>query len=348
MRKSKLNSIETTSEGFITLDRAIMRHWIANDADMFKRWIDIIMMANYKTKLININYQMVECQRGQFITSLSKLAERWKTSRENTRSYIRMLKNAHMIDTETNSHYTQITICNYDTYQLNQHTENTDNHTLNTRKPHTNHTPTYITNNTIIKKENNKYNIILKALKSFLKSKDKKSDYPGGAEQLITDAKLLLTEKLDTESYNQLVTLVLNATNFTDSTPVNITEQPYPQANTILNYYSTTLHQLEKELMQSDEWHIKICMHVQRSFEIEITPEFVKQKIPDFIKLVNEQDDFPVTLAKKKTHFMNWLNKNLKYSGKNEKAGTNGSQQRGKRVTNLTSIADNPDEYGAI
>ncbi len=83
------------------------------------------MLANHEDKKVNVGMELFECKRGQIITSLSKLSERWRVSRETTRHFLNLLEKDTMITTNSNTRFTQITICNYDNYNNTQHTEQT-------------------------------------------------------------------------------------------------------------------------------------------------------------------------------------------------------------------------------
>jgi hypothetical protein len=88
-------------------------------------WLDLLMLVNHEDKKVNVGMELFECKRGQVITSLSKLSERWRVSRETTRHFLSLLEKDTMITTDSNTRFTQITICNYDSYNNPQHTEQT-------------------------------------------------------------------------------------------------------------------------------------------------------------------------------------------------------------------------------
>lgn len=111
--------------GWIKIHRKVQDHWIWQDANKFQWWIKLLMLANYTDKKTLIGGELIECKRGQFITSLSGLSKHFGAGREATRNFLKMLEKEHMINTETNTRYTQITICKYEDYQDKEHTGNT-------------------------------------------------------------------------------------------------------------------------------------------------------------------------------------------------------------------------------
>jgi len=130
-------------EGWIKLHRSIKKHWVFQDSEYFKYWIYLLLDVNHEDKKIVWNKELIEIKRGQKITSLQKLAKEFNCSREKVRRFLDLLKKDTMIDIDSNTRYTQITICNYDNYQTEQHTNNTrTTHEKNTQK-----TPTDINKN---------------------------------------------------------------------------------------------------------------------------------------------------------------------------------------------------------
>lgn len=109
--------------GWIKLHRKIQDHWVWQDPNRFQWWIKLIMMVNHTDKKLLIGSNLVECKRGQIITSLGALSTHFGCGKEATRNFIKLLEKDHMIHTETNTRYTRITICNYGDYQDVEHTD---------------------------------------------------------------------------------------------------------------------------------------------------------------------------------------------------------------------------------
>ena len=117
------------SNGWINLHRCIQEHWIWQDAHRFKWWVDLLLRASHKDTKVLFDGSLIECKRGQFITSLGKLAEEWMVSRGAVRRFLDALENDTMIARVSTHKMTQITICNYDSYQDRPTTDTTTNNT---------------------------------------------------------------------------------------------------------------------------------------------------------------------------------------------------------------------------
>lgn len=118
------------SKGWICLHRCIQDHWIWQDAHRFKWWVDLLLRASHKDTKVLFDGSLIECKRGQFITSLGKLAEEWMVSRDTVRRFLDALENDLMIARVSTHKMTQITICNYDSYQDIPTTDNTTDRQL--------------------------------------------------------------------------------------------------------------------------------------------------------------------------------------------------------------------------
>ena len=69
-------------KGWIKIHRQMQEHWIWNDPEKLKAWLDILLLANHETKKVEMRDGLVSIRRGQFVTSIDKLAERWKWSEQ--------------------------------------------------------------------------------------------------------------------------------------------------------------------------------------------------------------------------------------------------------------------------
>ena len=128
------------SNGWINLHRCIQEHWIWQDAHRFKWWVDLLLRASHKDTKVFIESRLVECKRGEFITSLGKLAEEWGVSRDVVRHFLTTLESDTMITRKVTTKYTQITICNYDSYQDAPTTDPQQTHNKATTDPQQTHT----------------------------------------------------------------------------------------------------------------------------------------------------------------------------------------------------------------
>lgn len=105
------------SKGFIKLDRNIFDHWIFQDAEKFRAFVDLIQLARWKDEKLLIGNDVVTVPRGSYYTSELKLADRWNWSRKRTREFLKLLENENMIIKKGTTKGTMLTIENYRLYQ---------------------------------------------------------------------------------------------------------------------------------------------------------------------------------------------------------------------------------------
>lgn len=107
-------------KGWILLHRKIRECNIIWDDKPFSRgqaWIDLLLTVNHEDREILFNGNFTIIKRGQTLTSLTKLADRWGWSRKKTTKFLNELKMASMVDFESNNKRTVVTVINYDVYQ---------------------------------------------------------------------------------------------------------------------------------------------------------------------------------------------------------------------------------------
>ena len=114
----------STDKGYIKIYRDIREHWIWQEKpyDRARAWIDLIMMANHEPKTILFDGVPMTIDRGQHMTSLSTLAERWGWTRSKVKRFLDVLKSEHMCNTKRNRRGTLITIVKYGFYQDTRNT----------------------------------------------------------------------------------------------------------------------------------------------------------------------------------------------------------------------------------
>jgi len=169
-------------DGWIKLYRQIESHWIWNNSNYLRAWLWMILRANHKENKVLISNNLHIINRGEFITSISKMSEATNMSIQNVRTFLSLLESDSMINKESTSKLTKIYICNYDTYNSHQQT---DENNLTNRQQTNN---TQLTTDKKEKKDNNekKRNILMRnseitkedIKESFLNSDDLKvADY---------------------------------------------------------------------------------------------------------------------------------------------------------------------------
>lgn len=117
--------MDKSSKGFIKLDRSIFNHWIFQDAEKFKAFVDLIQLARWKEEKLIIGNEIVVVPRGSYYTSELKLAEKWGWSRHKTRDFLKLLESEQMITKKGTPKGTTLTIVNYSFYQDEGTTKNT-------------------------------------------------------------------------------------------------------------------------------------------------------------------------------------------------------------------------------
>jgi DnaD/phage-associated family protein len=106
--------------GWISLHRSIENHWLYEEDRKFSKfeaWIDLLLMVNHKDNKTIMDGKLVTVKRGQRITSLRKLGDRWKWSLTKVDSFLRLLEQDKMIVVKKDTKKTLVTIVNYDVYQ---------------------------------------------------------------------------------------------------------------------------------------------------------------------------------------------------------------------------------------
>lgn len=145
-------------EGWIKLHRKIQDHWIWVNEKYLRCWIWFLMRANHEDNKILFGAELIEIKRGSFITSINNISLATDLTKQNVRTLLKLLENDKMLNKQSNTKLTKITICNYDKYNITQHT---DNNQTNTPITHEQHTPNKraTTDKKVIKKEIYIYNI---------------------------------------------------------------------------------------------------------------------------------------------------------------------------------------------
>lgn len=107
-------------EGWIKIYRQIRNHWIWKDKEPFDKrsaWIDLLLSVNHKSKKIPFENDFIEIERGQTLTSIKQLAERWSWSRHKVSDYLNQLEQDSMIVQVRDTRKTLVSIVNYSKYQ---------------------------------------------------------------------------------------------------------------------------------------------------------------------------------------------------------------------------------------
>ncbi len=105
------------AKGWITLNRKIQDHWIWKNHEYSYAWIDLLLSVNHDEKKILIDGKFLTINRGQKLTSIYKLSQRWGWNRKKTYNFLNVLERDNMIERKSTTKYTIVTIVNYDKFQ---------------------------------------------------------------------------------------------------------------------------------------------------------------------------------------------------------------------------------------
>lgn len=103
--------------GWIKIHRDINKHWIWQNSDYLRWWIDILLEVNHTDAKVVIKNKIYTCKRGQKLYSLDTWATRWNTNKSKVRRFLNLLQNDAMIELKSETQTTRLTVCKYEDYQ---------------------------------------------------------------------------------------------------------------------------------------------------------------------------------------------------------------------------------------
>lgn len=138
--------------GWICLHRKIRDNWIWDDPEKLRAWIDILLMVNHEDRQIPFEGHIITIRKGQKLTSLYKLAERWGWTRSRVNRFLNLLEEAEMATVKRTPNGTLLTVINWAFYQDRRNSNDTtdsttDDTTGDTTDNTTGDTQTTINNN---------------------------------------------------------------------------------------------------------------------------------------------------------------------------------------------------------
>ena len=112
---------------WIKLTRGIQKHWVFDDPNYFKAWVTILLNVNFKDGKQLIEGDLIICKRGQSILSLQSWAKLFGKgwTIQKVRTFFKLLQKDNMVKQEGLRKTTRLSVCNYETYQSEQQTANT-------------------------------------------------------------------------------------------------------------------------------------------------------------------------------------------------------------------------------
>lgn len=127
------NLKENKKQGFVKIYRSFIDWEWYDDISTKVLFLHCLLKANHTVN----KWHGIEIQRGQFITSIRKLALETGLTGQQVRTSLNKLKSTHELTHETTSQYSIISIKNYNLYQESNTPVNTqithEQHTSNTR-----------------------------------------------------------------------------------------------------------------------------------------------------------------------------------------------------------------------
>lgn len=111
--------------GWIKLHRNLNKHWIWDNSDYLKWWLDILLEVNHTDTKVIIKNKIYECKRGEKLYSLDTWATRWKTNKSKVRRFLELLQKDSMIVLKNETQTTRLTVCKYEDYQEKENANET-------------------------------------------------------------------------------------------------------------------------------------------------------------------------------------------------------------------------------
>lgn len=106
-------------QGWISVHRQIQDHWLWADKPFSKgqAWIDMLMLANHEDSKVLLGDKVFDIKEGGFITSETKLGERWGWSRKKVHSFLDLLIEERMVEAKRDNKRTAVFVINYTKYR---------------------------------------------------------------------------------------------------------------------------------------------------------------------------------------------------------------------------------------
>lgn len=113
------------NKGWIKLHRKILDCWFWDEKpyDRARAWVDLLLLANHDDKKISFDGKPITIKRGQYLTSILKLSDRWGWSRNKTKRFLDALECDGMITTDRTNKRTLVNVVNYGIYQDSETTD---------------------------------------------------------------------------------------------------------------------------------------------------------------------------------------------------------------------------------
>lgn len=145
---------------WIKVHRRLLESDVFDNPVTLKIWIWLLLKAQYKDKVITLQigkaYEDVFVKRGSALFGRIKSAKELKVTPSMAYRQLKKLESLGKISVKSSSHYSVVTICKYELYQLDK--EKFEQHVNNTRTTDEQHVIQHVNTNKKDNKENNDKN----------------------------------------------------------------------------------------------------------------------------------------------------------------------------------------------
>ena len=108
------------NKGYIYLHRQLLDSSIWNTSEKFNlrsAWIDLLLIVNHADNKMLVDGTERIIRRGQKLTSIKKLAQRWRVAEKTASRWLNTMQSCGMITKDSTKRYTLITVLKYAEYQ---------------------------------------------------------------------------------------------------------------------------------------------------------------------------------------------------------------------------------------
>lgn len=178
------------NEGWVKLHRKSFDNFLyKTNSPHTKReaWEDILLFVNYNDTYWSSGNEKLECKRGQSLMSLDSWGRIFNWNKSRVKRFFSLLEKEKMIVTENVKKTTRLTVCNYDTYQGDRNTDETQ--MKRKRIPIKEVTVNTVTNNSW----REDFDMYLKECKSAFKAHDLDENFISSQERINPGVDISLT-----------------------------------------------------------------------------------------------------------------------------------------------------------
>ena len=118
------------NNNYLMLSRKLLSNELWKERRVFSKaeaWIDILFTVRYSEKpdFVPFGYNTLICHRGESLKSIETWATRWGWSKSKVVRFFGMLKKRNMIETQSETVTTRLTVCNYELYNKHRNAKET-------------------------------------------------------------------------------------------------------------------------------------------------------------------------------------------------------------------------------